>query len=160
MFLSGMLLSSVPVSRNLIEIAPATLYASGQRSKTLSEDLTQNLPQASFEERVLTALSAIRAELSAVHTEQSVIRTEQSAMRAELSTIRNDVAALGDRLTALEDKVDRRLQETRPLWEGIQEQIRKLDTKFDIVIRELYEIRYDHVILGKRVDELEKTISR
>ena len=81
-------------------------------------------------------------------------------MRTEMSTIRNDVAALGDRLTALEDKVDRRLQETRPIWEGVQEQIRKLDTKFDIVIRELYEIRYDHVILGKRVDELEKSISR
>ena len=119
----------------------------------MSEDLTQNLPQASFEERVLGALSAIRAELSAVHTEQSAIRTE-------MSTIRNNVAALGERLTVIEEKVDRRLQETRPMWEGVQEQIRKLDTKFDIVIRELYEIRYDHVIPGKRVDELEKTISR
>ncbi len=98
----------------------------------MSEDLTQNLPPASFEERVLTALSAIR----------------------------NDVAVLGDRLTALEEKVDRRLQETRPIWEGVQAQIRKLDTKFDIVIRELYEIRYDHVILGKRVDELEKASSQ
>ncbi|HEV2879935.1 MAG TPA: hypothetical protein VGX24_01410 [Pyrinomonadaceae bacterium] len=77
-------------------------------------------------------------------------------MRTELSTIRNDVAVLGERLTSLEEKVDRRLQETRPLWEAVQAQIRKLDTKFDIVIRELYEIRYDHVILGKRVDELEK----
>jgi predicted nucleic acid-binding Zn-ribbon protein len=105
----------------------------------MSEDLTQNLPQASFEERVLGALSEIRAE--------------QTAIRA-------DVAVLGERLTALEEKVDRRLQETRPIWEGVQEQIRKLDTKFDIVIRELYEIRYDHVILGKRVDELEKAISR
>ena len=94
----------------------------------MSEDATQNLPQASFEERVLTALSTIRA----------------------------DVAALGERFTALEEKVDRRLQETRPMWEGVQAQVRKLDTKFDIVIRELYEIRYDHVILGKRVDELEK----
>lgn len=108
----------------------------------MSEDATQNLPQASFEERVFTSLSAIQAE--------------QSAMRTELSTIRNDVAVLGERLTSLEEKVDRRLQETRPLWEAVQAQIRKLDTKFDIVIRELYEIRYDHVILGKRVDELEK----
>ncbi|MCA1565032.1 MAG: hypothetical protein LC803_05250 [Acidobacteria bacterium] len=112
----------------------------------VSEDLTQNLPQGSFEERVLSMLSAIQAE--------------QSAIRTEMVAIRNDVTVLGDRLTALEEKVDRRLQETRPMWEGVQAQIRKLDTKFDIVIRELYEIRYDHVILGKRVDELEKTISR
>ncbi|HEV2799388.1 MAG TPA: hypothetical protein VGW12_02770 [Pyrinomonadaceae bacterium] len=105
----------------------------------MSEDLTQNLPQASFEERVLSALST---------------------MQAELSAMRGDIAALDTRLTVLEEKVDRRLQEARPLWEGVQEQIRKLDTKFDIVIRELYEIRYDHVILGKRVDELEKATSQ
>jgi predicted nucleic acid-binding Zn-ribbon protein len=105
----------------------------------MNEDPTQNLPQLSFEERVL----------------------------AELSAIRKDVATLGERMSALEqkvdsleEKVDRRLQETRPMWEGVQAQIRKLDTKFDIVIRELYEIRYDHVILGKRVDELEKTLAQ
>lgn len=105
----------------------------------MSEESTQNLPPGSFEERVLAALSAIR--------------TEQLA-------IRNDVAVLGERMSTLEEKVDRRLQETRPIWESVQAQIRKLDTKFDIVIRELYEIRYDHVILGKRVDELEKTSSQ
>lgn len=105
----------------------------------MSEESTHNLPPRSFEERVL----------------------------AELSAIRTDVGALGERMSALEqkvdrleEKVDRRLQETRPMWESVEAQIRKLDTKFDIVIRELYEIRYDHVILGKRVDELEKASSQ
>lgn len=118
----------------------------------MNEDPTQNLPQSSFEERVLTTLSAIRAELSAVHTEQSAIRTE-------LSAIRNDVTALGERMSALEERVDRRLQETRPMWEGVQAQIRKLDGKFDVVLSDLYELRYDQVILNRRVDELEKTRS-
>jgi predicted nucleic acid-binding Zn-ribbon protein len=112
----------------------------------MSEDLTQNLPQASFEERVLNALSAVQAQLSAI--------------RGDIEALDPRLTSLDTRLTALEDKVDRRPQETRPVWEGVQEQIRKLDTKFDIVIRELYEVRYDHVILGKRVDELEKSISR
>lgn len=94
----------------------------------MSEDPTQNLPQASFEERVLTALSAIRA----------------------------DVAALGDRLTALEEKVDRRLQETRPMWEGVQAQIRQLDGKFDVVLRDLYELRSDQMFINRRVDQLER----
>jgi len=119
----------------------------------MNEDPTQNLPQASFEERVLAALSAINTELT-------TIRTEQAAQRAEITAFRQDVATLGERLSSLEERVDRRLQETRPMWEGVQAQIRKLDTKFDIVIRELYEIRYDHVILGKRVDELEKTLAQ
>jgi predicted nucleic acid-binding Zn-ribbon protein len=112
----------------------------------MSEDLTKYLPQPSFEERVITALSAVQAQLSAI--------------RGDIEALDTRLTSLDTRLTALEEKVDRRLQETRPLWEGVQEQIRKLDTKFDIVIRELYEIRYDHVILGKRVDELEKSISR
>ena len=98
----------------------------------MSEESTRNLPPRSFEERVLT----------------------------ELSAIRNDVAMLGERMSTLEEKVERCLQETRPIWESVQGQIRKLDTKFDIVIRELFEIRYDHVMLGKRVDELEKTSSQ
>ncbi|HEX8458284.1 MAG TPA: hypothetical protein VF656_13365 [Pyrinomonadaceae bacterium] len=112
----------------------------------MSEDLTQNLPQASFEERVLNALLAIQTDLSAI--------------RGDIATLDTRLTGVETRLTVLEEKVDRRLQETRPIWEGVQEQIRKLDTKFDIVIRELYEIRYDPVILGKRVDELEKTISQ
>ena len=112
----------------------------------MSEDLTQNLPQASFEERVLNALLAIQTDLSAI--------------RSDIAALDTRLTGVETRLTVLEEKVDRRLQETRPIWEGVQEQIRKLDTKFDIVIRELYEIRYDHVILGKRVDELEKTISQ
>jgi flagellar capping protein FliD len=101
----------------------------------MNEDPTQNLPQASFEERVITALSAIHAE--------------QTAIRA-------DVAALSERLSALEEKVDRRLQETRPMWEGVQAQITKLDTNFDIVIRELYKVRSDQVFISRRVDQLER----
>ena len=118
----------------------------------MNEDPTQNLPQSSFEERVLAALAAIRNELS-------VLRTEQAAQRAEIIALRSDVATLGERMSALDEKVDRRLQETRPMWEGVQAQIKKLDTNFDIVIKELYEIRYDHVMLGKRFDELEKVRS-
>jgi predicted nucleic acid-binding Zn-ribbon protein len=101
----------------------------------MNEDPTQNLPQASFEERVLTTLSAIR--------------TEQTAIRA-------DVAALGERLSALEEKVDRRLQETRPMWEGVQAQIRQLDGKFDVVLRDLYELRSDQMFINRRVDQLER----
>jgi hypothetical protein len=103
-----------------------------KEATTMSEESTPNLPPQSFEERVLTALSALERK----------------------------VESLDRKVDRLEEKVDRRLQETRPIWEGVQAQIKKLDTKFDIVIRELYEIRYDHVILGKRVDELEKRSSQ
>jgi predicted nuclease with TOPRIM domain len=56
----------------------------------MSDDLTQGLPH-SFEERVLSELSAMRQELATVNS----------------------------RLSALEEKVDMRLRETRPIWEGV-----------------------------------------
>jgi hypothetical protein len=109
-----------------------TVFLPRKEATTMSEESTQNLPPQSFEERVLTALSALERK----------------------------VGSLEQKVDRLEEKVDRRLQETRPIWESVQAQIKKLDTKFDIVIRELYEIRYDHVILGQRVDELEKSSSQ
>ena len=98
----------------------------------MSEDPTQNLPQTSFEERVLAALAAIRS----------------------------DIAMLDARVSSLEEKVDRRLQETRPMWEGVQAQIRQLDGKFDVVLRDLYELRSDQMFINRRVDQLEKERSQ
>ncbi|MBA3805222.1 MAG: hypothetical protein H0X14_05860 [Acidobacteria bacterium] len=109
----------------------------------MSEDLTRDLPEQTFQQRVLSELAAMRGEMTAT--------------RVELTAIRGDIAALDARLTSLEDKVDRRLQETRPIWEGIQEQLRKLDGKFGIVLKEFYEVRYDIAALGKRVEQLETT---
>ena len=116
----------------------------------MSEDLTRDLPEQTFQQRVLSELAAMRGEMAAM-------RGETAAMRVELTAIRGDIAALDARLTSLEDKVDRRLQETRPIWEGIQEQLRKLDGKFGIVLKEFYEVRYDIAALGKRVEQLETT---
>ncbi len=106
----------------------------------MSEDLTRDLPEQSFQQRVLNELAAMRDEF-----------------RAELTAIRHDIAALDGRLTTLEEKVDRRLQETRLIWEDVLARIGKLDTKFDLVIKELYEVRADQVSLTRRVEQLERT---
>jgi hypothetical protein len=49
--------------------------------------------------------------------------------------------ALDARIAALEDKVDRRLQETRPIWEAMQTQLERLNSKVDILIKEFYEVK-------------------
>jgi len=71
----------------------------------MNEDLTQGLPPRSFEERVLAELSGIRQELTAQ-------RETMTRMDARLTS-------LDERLTSLEEKVDLRLRETRPIWEGV-----------------------------------------
>ena len=96
----------------------------------MNEDPTKELPQKrSFEEQVLAEFAALRSEVAE-------IRTQQSAMA-------KNIAGIDERLTSLEETVDARLKETRPIWEAVQAQIEKLDQKFDIVIRDLYDVRGD-----------------
>jgi chromosome segregation ATPase len=64
--------------------------------------------------------------------------------------------ALDARMTALEEKVDRRLQETRPIWEAMQTQLERLNSKVDILIKEFYEVKTDIARLDKRVTGLEE----
>lgn len=79
----------------------------------MSEDRTRDLPDArSFEERVLEQLSQINNRLSGVE----------------------------NRLTALEDKVDRRLMETRPIWEAMQAQLTSVESKVDDMQEQLLHI--------------------
>lgn len=75
----------------------------------MSEDRTRDLPDArSFEERVLAEFVA------------------QREFNAQLL---NMVQQLNARLTTLEDKVERRLMETRPIWEAMQAQLNDVQSR-------------------------------
>ena len=81
----------------------------------MSEDVTKDRPDGrSFEERVFARFDAMDARFNAID--------------ARLDSLDN-------RLTALEEKVDKRLMETRPIWEAVQAQLRQLDKKFALVIK-------------------------
>jgi predicted nucleic acid-binding Zn-ribbon protein len=123
----------------------------------VSEDRTKELPGATpFENRVLAELGALRkgeqrllAEVAAIRGEVKDLRGEVTELRVQVTEIRTqqvamakNIAALDQRLTSLEEKVDSRLKETRPIWEAVRAQIEKLDEKFNLFIRDLYDIRY------------------
>ena len=119
----------------------------------MNEDPTKEMSGARpFEERVLTELAAIRTEVVAVRTEVAEIRVQQIAMA-------KNIAALDERLTSLEERVDARLKETRPIWEAVQAQIEKLDEKFDIMIRDLYDVRGDVGRHDKFLKEIERRLN-
>ncbi|HEU4593898.1 MAG TPA: hypothetical protein VFS10_01930 [Pyrinomonadaceae bacterium] len=74
--------------------------------------------------------------------------------------------SLDGRLTTLEDKVDRRLQETRPIWEqvlakldGLETEMRrgfrKLDRQMSELAGDVIEVRVAQHDLEKRMDKLE-----
>ena len=143
----------------------------------MSEDPTQELPRkGSFEARVLAEFAALRGEVTAVHEEVAAVhgefvgvrgevaalRGEVAAVREEVAEVRADIARLDlrqqkfeERLTTLEEKVDSRLSETRPIWESVQLAIKRLDSKFDIVLSDLYDVRANYKNFDKRLTELE-----
>ena len=67
------------------------------------------------------------------------------------------------RLTALEDKVDRRLQETRPIWEQVLERLTKVETRLKKVEDEVFMFRRkfdvwtgDLTLLQQRYEDMEE----
>jgi len=111
----------------------------------VNEDSTKELPGASpFEQRVLAEFAALRGEVAEIRVQQT-------------ATAKN-IAALDQRLSALEEKVDSRLKETRPIWEAVQAQLKKLDEKFTLFIRDLYDVRGDISLHDKRLGEIERRV--
>jgi predicted nucleic acid-binding Zn-ribbon protein len=111
----------------------------------VNDDPTKELPGASpFEQRVL-------AEFAAVRREVAEIRNQQVAMAKH-------VVALVQRLTSLEEKVDKRLKETRPIWEAVRTQIEKLDENFNVFIKDICDVRGAIGGHEKRLDVLERRV--
>ena len=105
----------------------------------MNEDPTQKLTDTrSFEERVLSELAMMRAEF----------RTELSTLNARLTTVEN-------RLTTLEEKVDRRLQETRPIWENVQARLTVIEDTLVSIRAEMHEMNRDNLAIRGRLGRLE-----
>lgn len=126
---------------------------------------TQDLATRAFQKRVLDEFAAVRAEQAAMRTEQAEMRQEVTELRSQQTVMAKNIAALDQRLTSveerllsLEEKADSRLKETRPIWETVQQQLRKIDKKFDLVIKDLFELRSDAATQDKRIGDLEQRI--
>ena len=48
--------------------------------------------------------------------------------------------SINERLTALEEKVDRRLQETRPIWEQVLSRLTEIETRLGSVEKRLEKV--------------------
>ena len=138
----------------------------------MEEEPTKDLATRAFYKRVLDEFAATRREIAETRSEIAVVRAEQSVMRNEITEIRTEIVeirtqqaamaknigSLDHRFTSLEERVDERLKETRPIWEGVQEQLQKLGEKFDGVLLEFYELRHELRIHGRRIGHLEERL--
>lgn len=109
----------------------------------MNEEPTQNLPQDGVRQ-ILARLDSIDSRLSNVEN--------------RLSTVEN-------RLSTLEDKVDRRMQETRPIWEQVLSRLdslenevrtgfRRIDRHVGLLTKDVLEVRADQRDLENRLDQL------
>jgi predicted nucleic acid-binding Zn-ribbon protein len=122
----------------------------------MDENVTREGPDArSFEERVFARFDSLDERMSRLEDRMSGMEDRVSKVEDRLLNLEGRVSQVEDRLSNLDEKVDRRLQETRPIWEGVQAKLEHIDTKLDVVIADLYEIRTDSVKLNKRVTTLE-----
>ncbi len=94
----------------------------------MSENTTQETPDArSFEERVFARFDMLDAKLNDLDT----------------------------RLNTLEDKVDARLRETRPIWEGVLSEMKSLNRQVRVLHDDVLRVRVDQEDLRERLSKLE-----
>ncbi len=65
------------------------------------------------------------------------------------------LAELNARYASLEERVERRLTETRPIWEAVLAEQKRTNAKLDNVITDLYNLRADVTLIATRVAQLE-----
>ncbi len=113
----------------------------------MSEDLTKNLP-SSFEERVL-------AELAAIRQENAQTNAHLSSLDSRLTSLEDRVLSIDKRLISLEDKVDARLRETRPIWEGVLQRLTGVESELNNLNRQFRSLIADLFQMRVRIEKLE-----
>ena len=124
----------------------------------MSEDLTQNLPSRSFEERVLDELSAIRREQSSQRETLSQLDARMISLEERMTSLEGRITALEGRMTTLEEIVDARLHDTRPMWEAVQERLTGIEKELSSLNRHIRLFAGDVGILRNRVEQLEDDV--
>jgi len=124
----------------------------------MDEEPTKDLATRAFQKRVLDEFAAARRDITELRSQQTAMAKNIAALDQRVASIDERVTSIDQRLIALEEKVDKRLQETRPIWEAVQEQLQRLVEKFDIVLQEFYDVRGELKIHGRRIGELERRV--
>ena len=137
----------------------------------MNEDPTKKFSDGeSFEARVLSELSAIRTEqvemrkaiaaldsrLGSVEERLTSVEERLTSVEVRFTSVEVRFSSVEERLTSLEEKVDARLRETRPIWESVLDNVKRLDLKFDEVLSELFEVKADSKRHERLILQLEK----
>jgi predicted nuclease with TOPRIM domain len=120
----------------------------------MSEDLTQNLPNT-FQERVLAEFAALNVRMTSFEGRMTSLEERLTSVENRLISMEDRVLSTDTRLASLEDKVEARLQETRPIWEGVLGRLTNIESELSNLNRQIKALLADLFQLRIRVEKLE-----
>ena len=120
----------------------------------MSQDLTQNLPN-SFEERVLAEFAALNNRLTSLDDRMTSLEGRMTSIEDRMTSLEDRVLSIDTRLISLEDKVDARLRETRPVWEGVLQRLTEIEKGLGTLNRHFKTMISESFDLRSRVEKLE-----
>jgi chromosome segregation ATPase len=123
-------------SRPFLEILHHCLHNRAEEVNLMGEDRTQQLPDDSLRQ-ILARFDSMNARFD--------------SMDARFDT-------MDARLTALEDKVDRRLQETRPIWEQVLDRLTNVEERLTGVEEQLTKVEERLTGVETRLEKVEDEI--
>jgi predicted nuclease with TOPRIM domain len=103
----------------------------------------------SFEERVFARFDALDARMDRLDG-------RMDRFESRLGSLEDKVDGVGGRVTALEEKVDARLRETRPIWEGVLARLDNIEAELAFMNRQFRAFVADIFQLRARVEKLEE----
>lgn len=109
--------------------------------------------------KIEVRLEKVETRLDGLETRLDGLETRLDGLETRIATIEENAGArfalVDVRLGKLEQIVDKRLLETRPIWEGVQFELRRINARLDQFVHEIFDLRADQSVLRKRIDALE-----
>jgi chromosome segregation ATPase len=137
--------------------------AHNHRANVMSEELTQQLPNDLLRQ-ILARLNSMDARFGRMEQRLDRVEMRLDSMEQHLDRVETRLDSMDARLTTLEEKVDRRLQETRPIWEGVLEQLKEINARLDRVEKDINDLRRmfrsGFIDLARVQDNLEERVDK
>jgi chromosome segregation ATPase len=129
----------------------------------MAEEITHQFPKDGF--------NLILARLDSIDSRLVTLDSRLTTLESRLTTLESVLTTLESRLSTLEEKVDKRLMETRPIWEqvlvrlgSIESRLDRIDDelhdqsrKFRLFLKDVVRLQDDQEDLDERVQKLEST---
>jgi len=103
-----------------------------------------------------TRFNRMETRFDRIETRFDTMETRLSSVEGRLGTVEGRLGTVEERLSLLDDKVDARLRETRPIWEGVQARLNEMGSTLNDINRQFKTIITDSFKLRVRVEHLEE----